>query len=70
MVLFIQDNIGLVAHPKDVVYVLETEAEKSFKDVNEVLAIKLHVFTHVYKTCVAWETGKEGKLGIKGFLKL
>ena len=68
--LFIQAHLELIEAPKDVVYVLETETEKSFKDVNEVLALKLHIFTHVFKKCVAWETGKEGKLGIKGFLKL
>jgi len=60
----------LIPACKDVIYVMDTEIEKSFKDVNEVLAIKLHIFGHVFQKCVAWETGKEGKGGIKGFLKL
>ncbi|XP_066913922.1 ankyrin repeat and MYND domain-containing protein 2-like [Clytia hemisphaerica] len=69
LVLYIQDHIELIPASKEVLYVLETEVEKSFKDVNEVLSIKLHIFSHVFKKCVAWETGKEGKQGIKGLLK-
>lgn len=69
--MFIEKHSELLAGDKhkDVLYVLETEMEKAFKDVNEVLAMKLHVFGFVFRKCVCWETNVEGRGGIKGMLK-
>ena len=61
--------MALIENHKSVIIVLDTECSKAFKDVNELLALKIHILNFIFQKCVAWETNKEGKGGIKGLLK-
>ena len=67
--MFIQENPSIIEHYNSVHVVLEAECSKAFKDVNELLSLKVHVFNCILKKCAAWETNKEGKGGLKGFMK-
>ena len=69
MIFFIQKNKELLTNHKSIYEVMESECQKSFKGVNEILAMKVHFLCCVLKKAVAWENGDEGKGGLEGLLK-
>ena len=61
----------LVENSKRLVKVMEllTEANVKGKEMNEVLAMKMHYLGFALKKCARWHDGLEGKDGIEGFIK-
>ena len=48
---------------------LKAEACVKAKEMNEVMAMKLHYMACVLKKTARWHQGLEGKDGIEGFVK-
>ncbi|XP_065674225.1 ankyrin repeat and MYND domain-containing protein 2 isoform X2 [Hydra vulgaris] len=69
LVLYVKENTVLLADYTSVDKVLTMFCQKSFKNVNEVLAIKTHILNFFLKKCYLWDQGTEGKNGINGLLK-
>ncbi|XP_068710703.1 ankyrin repeat and MYND domain-containing protein 2-like isoform X2 [Montipora foliosa] len=69
--MHLQENMLLVENSKRLVKVMEllTEANVKGKEMNEVLAMKMHYLGFALKKCARWHDGLEGKDGIEGFIK-
>ncbi|XP_074615491.1 ankyrin repeat and MYND domain-containing protein 2-like [Acropora palmata] len=71
IVMNLQDNMVLVENSKSLVNVLELLAEANVKgkEMNEVLAMKMHYLAFILKKCARWHNSLEGKGGIEGLIK-
>ncbi|KAK2573224.1 Ankyrin repeat and MYND domain-containing protein 2, partial [Acropora cervicornis] len=71
IVMNLQDNMVLVENSKSLVNVLELLAEANVKgkEMNEVLAMKMHYLAFILKKCARWHNSLEGKGGIEGLTK-
>ena len=71
IVMNLQDNMVLVENSKSLVNVLELLAESNVKgkEMNEVLAMKMHYLAFILKKCARWHNSLEGKGGIEGLIK-
>lgn len=69
--MYLQDNLELVENSRSLVKVMGLLAESNVKskEMNEVLAMKMHYLAFVLKTCARWHDGLDGKDGIEGFIK-
>ena len=66
---FIQSHKQLLNNYKAVNKVLELKCENSFKkDLNEVMALKVHYLTYILKKCKKCED--DGKEGMAGLIKV
>ena len=62
MIFFMQKNPDLLTNFKSVHEVIECEVEKNYKNVNEIVSLKLHFLAAVLKKANQWESGVEGKV--------
>ena len=62
----------LVENCRCLVKVMELLVESNVrsKEMNEVIAMKLHYLAFMLKKCAQWHKGVEGQDGIEGFIKL
>ena len=69
--MYLQDNFELVKNYKSLVKVMEllTESNIKSKEMQEVLAMKMHYLGFMLKKCARWNEGLEGKDRIDGFIK-
>lgn len=69
--MYLQDNLELVKNYKSLVKVMEllTESKIKSKEMQEVLAMKMHYLGFMLKKCAHWNEELEGKGGIDGFIK-
>ena len=69
--MYLQDNFELVKNYKSLVKVMEllTESKIKSKEMQEVLAMKMHYLGFMLKKCAQWNEELEGKGGIDGFIK-
>lgn len=69
--MYLQDNLELVKNYKSLVKVMEllTESKIESKEMQEVLAMKMHYLGFMLKKCAHWNEELEGKGGIDGFIK-
>ena len=59
--LYLNDNIALVENGKQVARVLEIKRDRLFKrEINEIMAIKLHFLNCVHDACVKWHPKDNG----------
>ncbi|XP_001641900.2 ankyrin repeat and MYND domain-containing protein 2 isoform X1 [Nematostella vectensis] len=71
LVLFLNNHMELVENYKAVNKVLGLKAESCIKQstMNEVMAMKMHYFAMIVRTCGRWHEGLDGKDGINGLIK-
>ena len=69
--MHLRGNKELLDNYQSVYKVLQLKAEKfvKAKDMNELMAMKLHYISSVVKKCGRWRDALEGKGGEEGFLK-
>ena len=61
--------MSLLENYKSIVKVLKLKSDGCLRDVQEVLAMKLHYQAYVLDHCGQWYRGILGQNGIDGFLK-